>query len=150
MSLADTVVVLRDGRVEDHGPPDRLYLRPATRFAATFMGDSNLLEATVVGTGPGGIEVDTELGRLVVPGTAADGAVVTVAIRPEHLHADGSGPVDLGRGTVVSRHFVGMHQRCRVQIGDREVTLHAPSRVPIEEGRQIGLSVDPSDVILLD
>ena len=38
MSIADRIVVMNKGRIEDIGPPSRIYLRPATRFAATFMG----------------------------------------------------------------------------------------------------------------
>jgi spermidine/putrescine transport system ATP-binding protein len=70
MSLADVVIVLRDGRVEDHGPPERLYLRPATRFCATFMGDSNLLEGTVTSAGQGHVLVATAYGTVTVEGAA--------------------------------------------------------------------------------
>ena len=48
MALADAVVVLSHGRVEDHGPPERVYLRPASLFSAGFMGDSNVIEGEVV------------------------------------------------------------------------------------------------------
>src|SRR5690606_23935988 len=43
MSIADTVVVMNQGRIEDMGPPSRVYLRPASLFAATFMGESNVI-----------------------------------------------------------------------------------------------------------
>src|ERR671910_747231 len=43
MALADHCVVMNQGRIEDEGPPDRVYSRPATRFSATFMGESTLL-----------------------------------------------------------------------------------------------------------
>jgi spermidine/putrescine transport system ATP-binding protein len=85
MALADHCVVMNDGRVEDEGPPERVYARPATRFSATFMGDSTLLEGTVVQVRPEEVEVQTRFGRLVVPGRAASGAAVWLAVRPEHL-----------------------------------------------------------------
>ena len=47
MSLADTIVLLNNGRIEDAGPPERIYREPATVFAATFMGDTNILSGTV-------------------------------------------------------------------------------------------------------
>ena len=43
MALADHCVVMNDGRIEDEGPPERVYSRPATRFSATFMGESTIL-----------------------------------------------------------------------------------------------------------
>lgn len=48
MAVVDTIVALNDGRIEDIGDPERIYLRPASRFSARFMGDSNLLEGAVV------------------------------------------------------------------------------------------------------
>ena len=48
MSIADRIVVMNKGRIEDMGPPSRIYLRPATLFAATFMGESNILAGEVV------------------------------------------------------------------------------------------------------
>lgn len=49
MSMADTVAVMRDGRIEQLGPPATLYDLPRTRFVATFLGQSNLAPASVVG-----------------------------------------------------------------------------------------------------
>jgi spermidine/putrescine transport system ATP-binding protein len=149
MSLADTVVVLRDGRIEDHGPPDRLYLRPATRFTATFMGDSNLIGGTVDGSLDGGVAVETDLGRFLVSGEAPLGARVTLAIRPEHLRADGTGSVHLGEGSVTEQHFLGTHQRCRVRMGDRDLLIHVPASGRLAEGASVDLSVVASDLVLL-
>ena len=50
MALADHCVVMNHGRIEDEGPPERVYARPATRFTATFMGESTLIS----GDGDGG------------------------------------------------------------------------------------------------
>ena len=47
MALADHCVVMNDGRIEDEGPPERVYARPATRFSATFMGESTILAGKV-------------------------------------------------------------------------------------------------------
>ena len=58
MALADLLVVMNQGRIEDAGPPDRVYLRPRTRFTATFLGDSNLIEGRVVAAGEGWVEID--------------------------------------------------------------------------------------------
>ena len=149
MSLADHVVVLRDGAIEDQGPPERLYLRPATRFAATFMGDSNLIDGTVVGTSEGRVDVETAVGRLVVEGTAGAGDAVTLAIRPEHLRIDAQGEVALGEGRVAGRHFVGIHQRCRVIVGEREFILTVPTKPVLEEGSVVSVTAHADDFVVL-
>jgi len=76
MTLADRVVVLRDGRVEQHGTPLELYDRPANRFVAQFIGtpSMNVVPAAAL----------PQLSN----GAAANGGFV--GIRPEHVHLDGS------------------------------------------------------------
>lgn len=147
MALADAVVVLSHGRIEDHGPPERVYLRPSSRFAAGFMGDSNLIEGRVV-EGPDGSVVETALGA--VPwGSAAPDSRVVVSIRPEHLRLDGSGALGLGRAEVRERHFAGVYQRCFVRVGDLELLVFAPPTMRISPGDVVPLSVDPTDVAVL-
>lgn len=150
MSLADDIVVLRDGRIEDQGPPDRLYLRPSTRFSATFMGDSNLVEGVVGQTMAGRVSVETAFGPFVVRGEAVRGARVALAVRPEHLRIDGTGDLQLGEGRVLGRHFIGAHQRCRVEIGDQQMVLNVPAKPALAERQIVRLSVDADDVVLLD
>jgi spermidine/putrescine transport system ATP-binding protein len=148
MALADAVVVLHEGQVEDHGPPQRVYLQPATPFVARFMGDSNVVPGRVA-TSPGGrVVVETALGTFPAPGMAV-GADATVCIRPEHLQPDGAGPILLGAGTVVERHFVGTHQRWRVALARAEVLVYAPPALPYKPGMQVSLACDPADVVVL-
>ena len=52
MALADHVVVMNHGRIEDEGSPERVYARPATRFTATFMGESTIVAGEVDAAGP--------------------------------------------------------------------------------------------------
>ena len=78
LSMADRIVVLRDGRMEQVAAPDMLYREPATPFVAGFIGTMNLIEGTVIG------------GKFGVPGVEAavpvgDGPAV-LAIRPEALN----------------------------------------------------------------
>lgn len=149
MALADEVVVLSHGKIEDHGPPERVYLRPASTFAAGFMGDSNVIEGTVVTEREGAVEVDTALGRLSVRGLATAGTRVALSIRPEHLRPDDRGPVVLGDGRLRERHFSGMYQRCRVAVGDIDLLVFAPTGTRLDEGGSVTLSIDPQDVVML-
>ncbi len=149
MSLADAIVVLRDGKIEDHGPPDRLYLRPSSRFSATFMGDSNLIDGTVQRSLDGGIEVATAFGVIFVRDTAPPGSPVALAVRPEHLRLDDPDLQQLGEGRILGRHFIGSHQRCRIRVGDYEFMVNVPAKPALEEDTLVSISVDPEDVILL-
>jgi spermidine/putrescine transport system ATP-binding protein len=149
MALADVIVILRDGRIEDQGPPDRLYLRPASRFSATFMGDSNLVEGTVVARTRDGVEVETRLGRLPVTGDAPVGSDVTLSIRPEHLSVDGSRRVPVGDAHVDEQHFLGVHQRCRLVVGEQHLLVHVPARSRLREGAVVPVSLDAEDLVLL-
>jgi lactose/L-arabinose transport system ATP-binding protein len=85
MTLADKIVVLRAGRIEQVGAPLELYRDPDNRFVAGFIGSPamNFLKGTVA---PGGVEVPA-LGRVVEVASAlpAAGTAVTLGVRPEHL-----------------------------------------------------------------
>jgi iron(III) transport system ATP-binding protein len=134
--LGDRVAVLSAGRVEQVGTPDELYLRPATRWVAGFVGDANFLP----GEATDGV-ARTALGDLAVEG-CPDGAVDVMA-RPEHLDLDdpaGGGPggaeavVDLveyvGHDTTYLLHCDGLPLRVRLPSlprfgrGDRVVVRH--------------------------
>ena len=81
MALADLLVVVNEGRIEDHSPPDRVYLRPRTRFAATFLGDSNLIEGSIAD----GTRILTRYGNVPLAGEQGARGRVVVAIRPEQI-----------------------------------------------------------------
>ncbi|MFI9603818.1 ABC transporter ATP-binding protein [Streptomyces sp. NPDC052043] len=102
LSLADRLVVLRDGRTQQIGTPEEVYSRPANRYVASFMGYRTLLDATVTGTRGPHVVVDIAGSPLVGldrDGVAAGGRV-TAAIRPEDLDvAVGDEPTDGTSGT---------------------------------------------------
>ncbi len=82
LSLADEVVLMRDGVVEQAGAPEDVYARPASRWVAEFLGAAEVFE----GDATDGI-VDTEVGRFPVPGELS--GAVDVLVRPESLVVDG-------------------------------------------------------------
>ncbi|MFP5078326.1 ABC transporter ATP-binding protein [Rhizobium sp. YIM 134829] len=105
MTMADRIVVLRAGRIEQVGTPIDLYDRPANAFIAGFLGAPriNLIPATVKAVsgqrlileGPGGFTLEAE----ARPGSAELGAVVTLGLRPENLtpaeHGEIVGTIDV-------------------------------------------------------
>ena len=72
MVMSDRICLMNDARIEQIGTPADLYFRPASVFAADFLGESNLLPATVAGTGGGEVVLTTGDGR-TVRGRAAEG-----------------------------------------------------------------------------
>ena len=156
MSIADNVVLVNKGRIEDYGPPERVYLQPATLFAATFMGDSNILGGRVASSSGSDLRIDTGLGALPVAGRADTGASVHVSVRPEKLRlglATGeTGAVALGTGTVTELVFQGTHRRCRIRMdgdGRTELLARVPLDVEIAIGDATGLHARAVDLILL-
>ena len=84
MTMADLVVVMGQGRVQQVGPPLEIYRNPANRFVAEFIGQSNLLDAEVADGGHvvlGG----RRLGVGALPGSARVGDRVTLSVRPESV-----------------------------------------------------------------
>ena len=113
MALADVMVIMNRGRIEDLGPPARLYERPRTRFAAQFLGESSILEGRVGASASGQLAVDTSCGRLQVPGERAVGSAVALAVRSEALRigAAARGAQPLGYMQVSERVYQGSFLR---------------------------------------
>ncbi|MEX1204281.1 MAG: ABC transporter ATP-binding protein [Dongiaceae bacterium] len=152
MSIADTIVLLNRGRIEDSGPPDRIYLRPASVFAATFMGESNILAGRVVAAAAGRCRVETPLGPLPAAGAGRVGDDVHLLVRPERLllgSAADDDAVPLGRGGVVELSFQGTHLRCRVEAGGLPLLLRLAVDAPVAVGAAVELRVRPGDLVLL-
>ena len=102
MSIAETVAVMREGRVEQAGTPEEVYLRPASRWMAEFLGDIEVL--------PGDAHdgrASCELGSL--PAGEVSGAC-DVLVRPESVAIGVSGPSSAAHAEVVSRRFFGHDQ----------------------------------------
>jgi len=154
MALADKLVVMNHGRILDEGPPEQIYSRPRTRFSATFMGESAVVEARVLGHDGGMLELDTPVGRLNVPGSAAIGAELAIAIRPESLRIGEPGPdrVPFGAGTVREIVFQGSFRRVIIASANApsiSFTARAPLGQALAAGERVQLSCLPGDIILL-
>ncbi len=115
MSLADRMVLLKDGRIEQVGAPHELYHRPATRYVGAFLGSPGMNFLEVAGVEDGGMAVLESGGRVRMPeGGAA--AVRTLGIRPEDITIGDAGL----EATVV--HVEDLGEACVVhaRIGERQ------------------------------
>jgi multiple sugar transport system ATP-binding protein len=93
MTMADKIVVMRDGRIEQVGAPLELFDRPANLFVAGFIGSPsmNLLKGVMRKGAKPGVEIVGTLFPIASDNAAQDGQAVVYGVRPEHLeiHPDG-------------------------------------------------------------
>jgi spermidine/putrescine transport system ATP-binding protein len=153
MALADDVVVMNDGRIEDHGPPEDVYRRPRSRFTAAFMGESTIFRGKVVEKSDR-LLVMTPLGKLTAHGEAEEGEEIELAIRPENLKLQGSREawLHLGRARITDVVFQGSFKRV-IAVSDSMPPVQMILRIGTEEGVKLREHVDlycrPADLILL-
>ena len=129
MAMADRLVVMRDGRVQQVGAQEDLYERPATSFVARFIGNSNILTGTHDGaafhTGSG--TAIALAGRYPSPGPA------TLALRPERIALAGSGQVS---GTVLLASYMGATVEHVVALdAQTQLLVRGPSSGPLATAR---------------
>ena len=141
MAISDRIVVMNAGRIEDSGPPTRIYTQPATLFAADFMGEMNHIAADI---GPDGAR--TLLANL--PAKTLPHGPATACIRPEALRTDGTG-LSLGLATVRDATFFGTHIRAHLvpaAAADTVLIAHLPPGELPATGSDLTLSVLPEAV----
>ncbi len=114
LTMADRIVVMNHGVIEQVGAPEEVYAAPRTRFAAEFVGAMNFLRARVAGQGFAdldGIRVDCDT-REMPAGAEAD-----LAVRPEDVHLLPEAPGAEGlAGSVAALEFLGASLRASVQL----------------------------------
>ena len=147
MTLADKIVVLNAGRVEQIGAPLDLYHRPANLFVAGFIGSPrmNIIESEVREIAPEGVRCALPGGGSVLvpvdPDRVRPGDPVTLGIRPEHLLDRGSGDAEL-RGTAEVVEQLGESHLVHVRIGSgRIVTLRASGDARVRAGEPAMLGI---------
>ncbi|HEU5324097.1 MAG TPA: ABC transporter ATP-binding protein, partial [Methylomirabilota bacterium] len=152
MVIADWIIVMNHGRIEQQGDAHTVYTRPASRFVAQFIGLANLLAGRVreVDGRDGSLRVDLAAGAggratLRAQPSAAGlrpGMDVLVLIRPEdvELGAPGAARGDNGlEGTVASAVYMGSHVDYQVDVGGVRVRALARPGTPYRQGDRVAL-----------
>ncbi|MBB3999886.1 ABC transporter ATP-binding protein [Aureimonas pseudogalii] len=155
MTLADRIVVLRAGRIEQVGTPLDLYNRPANVFVAGFIGSPqmNLLPATVRATGAalrldvGGTPI--ELPAALAPGVV-EGARLTLGIRPEHIAVDPSGGGDLSLHVDLVEQLGGETFFYATAPGLPQMTLRLDGQAAIRRGDAASIRFEPRHIHLFN
>jgi multiple sugar transport system ATP-binding protein len=156
MTLANKIVVLRAGFVEQVGSPLELYHHPRNLFVAGFIGSPkmNFLETVAA-------DIDRDTATVKVPGggtlavparTAgmAPGAKVTLGVRPEHLVAEDQGDAVMeGRVFVVER--LGGETYCHVRVeGEQSVVIRTDGDSPVNPGERVRIGISAAHCHLFD
>ena len=122
MTMADTIAVMNEGRIEQMGTPEDLYENPRTVFVANFLGQSNLIKGQIVGTDGDNniIEVHGQKVTVAKNRSHSDGNSVLIGIRPEKIDIDYENePADgnvLRGGKVVDVSFIGVSTQYQVEM----------------------------------
>jgi len=155
MAVSDRIAILNLGRLEQLGRPDEIYFHPCSRFAAEFMGGSNILEIQVLSYDETASRLRAETGgtALTVRAPRPAGERAYLSVRPEWVRLAEEPGEDVIDGTVESTTFLGALVRYRVRaLGGQGITVevHNPRAEDIRrEGAAVRLRFDPERLAIL-
>ena len=145
-ALADRVVLMRPGQVEQIGTPQEIYRRPVSIFAANFLGFTNLFPGEVIDI-KGNELVKTPIGEF--PITTKRKGKVTILIRPDSVDLDGKWDYSL-RGRLTDISFRGTLTRAVITFVQASLTFDFPTQSKLPAlGSEIEFGFDPEHGILL-
>lgn len=149
MTMADKIVVMRDGRVEQIGSPLDLYDNPTNTFVAGFIGSPsmNFVHGKIASEGGSYIFLSDSGLKLPLPQTAAeDGQAVTYGVRPELVQI-GDGGVEM---EVVAVEPTGSETQIFARSGKDTIDALVRDRINARPGSKLGFMINPDDVHLFD
>ncbi len=151
LAVSDRIIVMSNARIAQEGAPRELYEEPASLFVADFIGDANILNATLVEErGPEGA---IRIGSLVksLPRRGTGPGAVTLAVRPDAftLHETSPGSAAMA-GRVHKASYLGTHVEYEVEspVGELFVVDHR-RRAPITPGSEIWITLADQGVCVI-
>jgi len=157
LALSDRIAVMHQGKIIQLGSPREIYTTPISDVVASFVGESNLLSATV----EAGISEDnyrvvsSPIGSLAcpVPQHIAGGSTVTLMFRPDDLvmrqDLSGSGR-NVFLGTVKRVVFLGNRLTCEIQVGSSVILGQFSPSLELREGDQISMEIPSSQICVFE
>lgn len=160
MTMADTIAVMNEGRIEQMGSPADLYDNPKTTFVANFLGQSNLIKGSVTGRDGDSHVVDLFGQKIAIKEARSHSkdASVLAGIRPEkiRIHPEGtavSGNVLTG-GTIVDVSYIGVSTQYQVEMPWKQELIvfeqNDDGLPPLDKGDRVVLSWEPMFTFALD
>lgn len=140
LSMSDTVVVMNDGYIQQIGTPTDVYNEPENRFVAQFIGESNIIEGTMV---QDCLVAFDDFGFECVDKGFKENEEIEVVLRPEDIDIVATENAKL-TGKVTSIVFKGVHYEIIVQSKYRQYMIHTTDY--FEVGLEVGLSFGPEDI----
>jgi multiple sugar transport system ATP-binding protein len=152
MTLADRIVVLRAGRIEQVGTPLEVYNHPANLFVAGFIGSPrmNLLPARVAASGQVTIGNDTRSIPLPSTGQTASGASITLGARPEHIDVVDETQADLVITVNLVEQLGGETYLYGSAPGLPELTVRQDGQARYDRNQKVGLRLEREALHLFD
>jgi len=153
LAVADTIAVMRSGRVEQVGAPEAIYDRPANPFVAGFVGPANAMEAKVLG--PDRLRLWDRVDIAAQTDGRAYGAALTAVIRPEAVRLAAAREAGGLAARVVDRRFAGATMRIEAApeaAPDRVIVLDLPAGAPPPPavGERVVIVLPPDRLHLFD
>jgi iron(III) transport system ATP-binding protein len=144
LSMSNRVAVMENGKIVQEARPRQLYRRPATRFVATFVGRTNLLEAEILGPGQdGALRLDTPAGVLeaICPSEIRTRDKASVSIRPENIrvHVDRpSAPLpNVLPGRVEYALFLGESAEYQILVGNQQLMCRLHPDIELRRHQEV-------------
>ncbi len=143
LTMSDTIVVMKDGVIQQVGTPTDIYNEPKNSFVANFIGDSNIYSGTIVGDKK--VKFIGNVFECV--DDFAKNEKVDVVVRPEDVIIvnEGEGQVN---GKIVSSIFKGVHYEMVMMVGKNEVTIQ--STVERSVGEKVGIVIAPNNIHIME
>ena len=130
MTIADRIVIMNDGKIQQVGPPKEIYAHPANRFVADFIGTANFLDGRVTGKiDTDRIEVEIMGKKIMAPKPAhsfSKGDRVLIVARPESIEL-GPKTTTSFTGTIQETVYLGSEMIYEVKLGDYVLTVDLPN-----------------------
>lgn len=162
MTMSDRIAVMSRGKVQQLGTPVEIYERPANRFVADFIGESNFLEGRVKSLSANEAcvlvpELNAEVNGIPVSDGLVNGDEVTVSIRPEKVHiAEKRMNQNTFQGKVVNTVYIGTDTHVYVNLNGKTIKVFEQNRISRLDpgsfytvGQDVTLVMMPENVLVL-
>ena len=142
LTLSDTIVVMNEGKIQQIGTPTDIYNEPCNSFVADFIGESNILNATMVRD-----RLVSFMGKKFecIDEGFGQNTPVDVVVRPEDVYIIGNAEAAMFRGVVRSCIFKGVHYEMFVDTPDG-YEIQIQDYNCFEPGQEVGMLIKPADI----